>query len=372
MKKIILLGITAGLSLISCAPDSESVQIGTIVGSLPMTPIYPTGNEYSAEKVELGRLLFWDPILSGNKDVACATCHHPNNAYTDNIEISIGVQGTGLSKNRQPGSFAERNSPTIINSGFIGIEADKIDYDPLDTAVFWDSRAESLEEQVLGPIDSHTEMRGDVFAEGEAVTAVIARLNKIQEYKAKFNEVFGTSEITSDLLTKAIATFERSVTATNSRFDQYSRGDSGALTAEEIRGLQAFNESKCNGCHSGPMFSDFELHNLDPGNSSVNPNDDGAGDNKFRTPSLRNVALTSPYMHAGNRTTLEDVVNFYNRLGPNRDPNDEKLNALDFDSDESADLIVAFLQTLTDTDFDKTIPATVPSGLNPGGYINKR
>ena len=366
MKKIIIISAAMGLGLISCAPDAETVSIETRVGALPIMPIEPANNQNSTSKVELGRALFWDPIMSGNKDVACATCHHPDNAYTDNLAISVGVGGQGLGENRTGPILALRNSPTILNKGFIGIDSEGEDYDPLNTIVFWDGRAKSLEEQALGPLGSQEEMRGDVYSEAAAVDSVVARLNNIPAYRDMFLESFGTSEISGDLLGKAIAAFERTLNANNSRFDQYALGDDNALTAEEIRGLQAFNDSKCNECHSGPMFSDFELHNLGvENNQAANPNDNGNGQNQFRTPSLRNVALTSPYMHSGDRPTLESAVNFYNGVDQNLD---EDLQELDFD-DGDTDVIIAFLRTLTDEDFDRTIPTSVPSGLNPGGNI---
>ncbi|APD06765.1 cytochrome-c peroxidase [Flavobacteriaceae bacterium UJ101] len=365
MKKLFLTGILVGLSLVSCTPDAESIAVESRVGSLPLFPIEPDNNITTTEKVALGRTLFWDPIMSGNKDVACATCHHPNNAYADNLPISVGVLGQGLAEDRTGPIFALRNSPTVLNSGYIGIDSEG-DYDPSNTALFWDSRAKSLEEQALGPLDSQTEMRGDVFAPGTAVDSVVARLNKIQEYKTLFASAFGTEEINGERIGKAIAAFERTLTSNNSRFDRYARGDDSALNAEEIRGLQAFNASKCNECHSGPMFSDFKLHNLGVVNNDVaNPNDNGNGQNMFRTPPLRNVALTAPYMHSGVEGTLEEAVGFYDRVDKSLDPDLEKLNL----DDSNQDAIVAFLKTLTDEDFDRTIPTSVPSGLNPGGNI---
>ena len=370
MKKLILIAIP--FFLVACGGSSPvSVDDDEQLGSLPQNVIHPDDNPTSQQKVALGKLLFWDPVLSGNQDVACVTCHHPDHGYAENIDLSIGVGGHGLSENRIGGLLIKRNAPTIINTAFNGLEDDE-EYDPIDAVMFWDNRTESLEAQALEPIKSAEEMRGDFFTEEEIIEEVVGRLTNIPEYLTLFEQAFGSSEINGDRIAKAIAAFERSIVSFNSPFDRYARGDDSALTQQQIRGLNAFIDSGCSGCHSGPMFSDFELHEL-PVDSNRKLQEAGIvdeGENrKFRTPSLRNVALTAPYMHNGTEATLIDAIEFYDDIeNPSNDP---ELSELEFDEveDETIDAIAAFLRALTDESFDKTIPARVPSGLNPGGNI---
>ncbi len=348
----------------SCTPEAEYIPIDDRIGALPKIIIDPINNPTSPEKIALGRALFWDPILSGNKDVACVTCHHPSKGYAEHIDLSLGVGGRGLSENREGGTLVKRNAPTILNTAFNGIGVTGT-YDPLNTVMFWDNRSISLEEQSLGPILSMEEMRGDVYTEENAVAIVSERLSDIPVYVTMFNAAFGTNTIINgDKISKAIAAFERSLVANNSRFDQYARGNTAALTQEEVRGMNAFVEAKCTACHSGPMFTDFELHDLGvPDNSKLAIVDDGIN-GKFRTPSLRNLPQTGPYFHNGTIKTLRDAVGFYNRI----EINDDAARELNFDGD-MIDSIVAFLQALNDDDFDKTIPESVPSGLPVGGNI---
>lgn len=348
-----------------------SIEEDEKLGSLPETIIEPDNNLSTPEKVELGRMLFWDPILSGNQDVACVTCHHPDNAYAENIDLSIGVGGHGLSETRQGGTLVKRNAPTILNTAYNGIDENG-NYNPLNTFMFWDNRAKSLEAQALEPIKSMEEMRGSAFAEDDIIPEIINRLSANVEYTELFENAFGDSEINETRLAQAIAVFERSLVTFNSRFDQYAKGDNSALNQEEIRGLNAFIDAGCSACHSGSMFSDFELHQL-----PIEENEklvaegivDEGVNNTFRTPSLRNVELTAPYMHNGTELTLRQAVTFYDEVSnPGNDPD---LAELDFDEPEDAtiDAIIAFLKTLTDENFDRTIPDRVPSGLQPGGNI---
>lgn len=370
MMKIKKLMVLTSLFILSACGGGSSDPVAVAeedrVGSLPLEIIEPESNPTTDDKVMLGRMLFWDPVLSGNQDVACATCHHPDNAYAEHLDITMGVGGIGLSENRHSGTLAIRNSQTILNTAYNGIDTNG-NYDPENTAMFWDNRVNSLEEQALNPIRSAEEMRGTAFSEEDILEVVINRLASTPKYVLLFEQAFGDSVISETRIAQAIAAFERALLSNNSRFDQYARGDDNALTDQEIRGLNAFNDAGCNVCHVGPMFSDFELHNL-----SVEHNDklaevDNGVDGKFRTPSLRNVALTAPYMHNGTVATLRDAINFYGGIeNPSNDPD---LAQLDFDNDASG-VIEAFLRTLTDENFDKTIPDSVPSGLNPGGDIN--
>jgi cytochrome c peroxidase len=217
------------------------------------------------------------------------------------------------------------------------------------------------------------------------VPAVVARLNANREYRELFAKAFGSPEVTADALAKALATFQRSLTANNSPFDRYMRGDTNAMSASQLRGLRRFERIGCINCHRGPMFSDFKLHVLGvPDNPRLPASDTGAPEAgpdeqyAFRTASLRNLSFTAPYMHSGVFRSLEDVLEFYDdvadRRGRDRNPNvsreqlDPLLRQLRGVDDDDEDLI-GFLEALSDDSFDRTIPARVPSGLAPGGRI---
>ena len=359
--------------IITACGGSEPVSVSEDerLGSLPRFIIEPESNQSNKEKVALGKLLFWDPILSGDRDIACASCHHPSNAYAENIDLSIGVGGIGLSKDRHMGKLIKRNAPTIINTAFNGIDVNN-QYNPSDTVMFWDNRASNLEDQAMAVLLTDVEMRGQNYSEEEIIDELVYRLTENEEYLALFTEAFGDSQITGERIVKAIAAFERSILSFDSPFDRYARGDDSALDSEQIRGLNAFIDAGCNSCHSGPMFSDFELHAL-PISKNKKLIEEGiideGLDGKFRTPSLRNVALTAPYMHNGTENSLIDAISFYDDISnPQNDPD---LGSLDFEDveDETLEAIEAFLEALTDQSFDKTVPESVPSGLNPGGDI---
>ena len=351
--------------LCSCAPEPLSLESPNQLDSLAEIPIFPTDNVSTESKIELGKKLFWDPILSGNKDVACVTCHHPDNAYAEMLDLSIGVGGRGLSEERFGGLLVKRNSFTILNTAH-------------NPTFFWDNRANSLEEQALLPILSAEEMRGNAFEEKDALDSIVNRLNKIPEYRRLFDVAFRDSIVNADNMAKAIASFERSLISSNSPFDRFNNGEEDAMTSLEKRGMLAFVKAGCAECHGGPMFSDFKLHVLTvPENPKLNEIDRGDGGFAFRTPSLRNSGLTAPYMHNGVFKTLEDVLEFYDDVDENSQnrhiPNskrDELLEKLNLEDDEE-DAIIAFLHALSDEDFDKEILLKVPSGLAPGGAINK-
>jgi cytochrome c peroxidase len=361
----------------------------TALSALPLTVTAPADNQTTPEKIELGRLLFWDPILSGNSDVACSTCHHPDFGYAENIDISIGVDGVGLGRARRftPATtipFVQRNSQTILNTAFNGIDAEG-HHDPVTAPMFWDLRAKSLEEQALLPILTFEEMRGHGYSEQEILPEVVNRLGAIPEYRELFAAFGGSEPVNAANLGKALAAFQRTLVANNSPFDRYIRGDSTAMTDLQLRGMREFERVGCINCHSGPMFSDYKLHVLGVGDNFKLPESDVGfeGTYAFRTPSLRNLAYTAPYMHSGILSDLDDVLDFYDRGGRrrgrgrgngganvnlDRDQLDPLFRRLG-DVDDSEREIIAFLGALNDDSFDRTIPASVPSGLNPGGRI---
>ena len=249
----------------------------------------PKDNPLTDDKIDLGRLLFFDARLSANDSVACVTCHVPEKAFTDNSRVSTGING------RQ----GTRNAPTVINR-IAGSEQ------------FRDGRAATLEEQAKGPLISPIEMGMPDYE------AVINKVKNIAGYRVLFERAFDR-EPTIDDLARAIASFERTIVSGNSRWDQYLAGDVAALTEAEIRGLVIFqSKGRCTQCHSGWNFTDEKYHNIgidwdlpepDKGRFNVtnNENDNGA----FRTPTLREVAHTGPYMHDGRFNTLEQVVDYY-------------------------------------------------------------
>jgi cytochrome c peroxidase len=368
--------------------------------------------------VELGRLLFWDPILSGERDTACGTCHHPDFAYGDGRQLSLGTGSVGLGPDRVDRSggripVVKRNSPTILNTAFNGLERgrrrrqpalDPLAVDASRAPMFWDRRVRSLETQALEPIKAFEEMRGSAYPEAVAVDSVVARLRAIPEYVTLFREAFGPSTtIDAARLAAAISAFERSLVAMNSPFDRFRAGDSTALTPQQRRGMDEFDDAGCENCHDGLMFSDFDLESEGVGEHSLLAvPDSGAGRFRFRTPSLRNVALTAPYMHNGTLATLDDVLRFYDE-GRSRNPNvldrgprdgnraaaaagadrpgsgagrvavlSGQFRRVDDMSDQERADIVAFLGALTDEGFDRVIPPRVPSGLPPGGAMSRR
>jgi cytochrome c peroxidase len=259
--------------------------------------------------------------------------------------------------------------------------------------MLWDVRVRSLELQALEPLKAREEMRGDAYSEGTAVASVVTRLRANREYVTLFEEAFGAgTSIDADQLGMAIAAFERRLVAMNSPFDRFRAGDFNALTAQQRRGMEAFEEARCDNCHEGVMFSDFDLHAEGvPEHPRLAQADPGAGRFRFRTPTLRNVSLTAPYMHNGMLATLPDVLRFYNE-GRSRNPNvvdrgddDDRggrrgvagglaslsggFRRVGTMTDSEMRDIIAFLESLADTNFDRTIPARVPSGLPPGGAI---
>jgi cytochrome c peroxidase len=369
----------------SCKKDETTATVvpSTTISNLSnISVLSPSDNLSTDDKIILGKALFWDPILSGGKDVACATCHHPNSAYADGLDLSLGENAVGLGANRHfltPNDVSptKRNSQTVLNSAFNGMD-EKGNYLPENAPMFWDSRAKGLEAQALGPIASFEEMRGHGYAEALALDSAVARLKQIAEYQLLFQKAFGTNQINSGNIAKAIGAFERTLMAYNSPYDKYQRGNLTAMTAQQIQGMQAFKNENCDRCHSGDMFSDYQMHVLSvPDNTKLKVSDSGLnGTYAFRTASLRNVALTAPYMHGGTFQNLTQVWTFYDNVSDGRSQNrnvamsqvDAKVKRGGLNNN-TRDQIVAFLNALTDTNFDKNIPSTVPSKLNPGGNI---
>ncbi|MVM38447.1 cytochrome-c peroxidase [Spirosoma sp. HMF3257] len=382
---LLALLIFFAVAIEACTKDDTSTTITPVLitPDQPTTTSNPVSNSITNDTALLGQALFWDPILSGGHDVACATCHHPTNAYTDGLELSLGANAVGYGQNRRfllPNdvTFTKRNAPTILNTAFNGMNASG-NYVPLTAPMFWDSRTQSLENQVTNPLMTFEEMRGHAYGEAVTLDSLVARLTKIAEYQQLFQNAFGSSKaITAVNISKAISAFERTLIAMNSPYDRYQKGDKTALTEQQIQGMALFKDEGCPICHSGPMFSDYKLHVMSvPDNDKLIHSDEGAGGTyAFRTPSLRNVGLTAPYMHNGVFQTLKQVMKFYDDIGEpiSQNPHvsvqqlDAKIQRIALGNPEQEQLI-SFLNALTDPGFDRTIPVRVPSGLNPGGNI---
>lgn len=389
MMHLILGAAAAALLLGGCGDNSSAAETGGTdliitpqqavahVQALPVAPSAPP-----PDQVALGRLLFWDPVLSVQQDIACASCHHPDFDYSDGLFASRGTGASGLSTGRHGGRITARNSPSVINTVFNGLGAGGT-LSQAEAPMFWDSRQQSLELQAEQPLLSAIEMRGETVAEDAVMPLLLSRLNANTEYSQLFSSAFSTpnsAPITRQQLLTAIAQFERSLVSNNSPFDRFMRGDSSALTDRAQRGLKGFIDVGCSACHSGPMFSDFQLHVLGAPDHLQNPNgvDTGAEERfAFRTPSLRNSANTAPYAHSGTRESLDDMLGFYVALSRSVSHHsqvpaaelDAKAIALDR-VDSVKDDIVVFLQALNDPDFDREIPGSVPSGLAVGGAIH--
>ncbi|MES1227165.1 MAG: parallel beta-helix domain-containing protein, partial [Armatimonadota bacterium] len=309
------------------------------------------------EKVELGKLLFFDPILSGQNDMSCAHCHHPDHGFSDGRKLSMGFGGTGVGPARSGGDVLGRNSPTLWNAAYQKWQ-------------FWDGRADNLEAQAKGPITNEHEM-------GEKPDVLVKELRAIPEYVTAFQKVFGGSPdeaVTFDNVAKAVAAFERTLLSLNSKFDRYAAGDSEALNEQERAGMKVFRslKTRCFECHNFPTFADDTFRVI--GVPDNGPRDRGrAGvpgegpDGAFKTTSLRNIALTAPYMHNGAFDTLEEVIKFYAKGAGRAEQNppagiDDKIGKFDITDAEIAEL-VAFLKALTDTSLQPDPPSHVPSGL---------
>jgi parallel beta-helix repeat protein len=317
-------------------------------------------NSTTKEKIELGRLLYFDPVLSGDNTQSCATCHHPDLGFSDGRHTSMGVGGTGVGPDRVGGKEVKRAAPTIWNAAF-------------NHKQFWDGRAEDLEDQARFPITSADEMNQDP-------EELVRELKVIPEYVQLFTQAFGGSggsAVTFDNVTFAIAAFERTLLSDNSPFDTYAAGDSTALTAQQRHGLTLFRslKTRCFECHGFPTFANPDFKVIGVPAMPGQPQDPGRGEieggepyqNAFKVPTLRNVALTAPYMHNGRFRTLEEVIDFYANGGGKGQgldlPNlDDKIRRFTLTQQEKNDL-VAFLHALTDESKKPAIPEKVPSGL---------
>ena len=326
-----------------------SLQNSGVGGLKSALPIPRDG--FTPQQIDLGRLLFFDPVLSKDGSVSCATCHNPYKGFADGMPVTVGVGG----------ALQTRSAPSLWNVAYFN-------------SFFWDGRSHTLEEQMQGPMYSSIEM-------GNTREQLLTSINEINNYKILFQEAFPNSknEISLDEIYTSIAAFESSLISLNSRYDQYAHGFADALDANEIEGLNIFRSfvARCSECHTPPLFTnqqiavigvpELEGNPLDPG--AETPNNDMSMRGGFKVPSLRNIANTAPYMHSGSKETLRDAAEFYNLGRGHAIPEEEEL-ILHWHiwepnlTDDEIDRLVDFMNTLTDESFLPKIPQEVPSGLS--------
>jgi len=325
-----------------------SLQDAGVGGLKTGLPAFRDG--FTPREIDLGRYLFFDPALSANDRVACVSCHSPARGFSDSRGRSVGVGG-------QP---VKRNAPSLWNVGFL-------------QRFFWDGRAGSLEEQMRGPLYGPAEM-------ATTPARLVARLSGIPAYRTLFAQAYpdAAAGIRNEHVYRALAAFESSLVSLNSRYDLYAHGVSDALSAREIEGLNVFRSfvARCAECHTPPLFTNQQIAVIGMPEPGDRPLDPGAGAianepmlrGGFKVPSLRNVALTGPYGHAGQFASLRETVAFYTGGRGHAVPRGEQLRIhwhiwepkL---SNEELDRLVDFLGALTDESFRPATPEVVPSGL---------
>ncbi len=325
----------------------EDVGVGGLKTALPKIR-----DGFSPQQIDLGRYLFFDPVLSLDSSISCASCHQPNKGFADGLPFSIGIKGRKVS----------RSAPSLWNVAFLN-------------KFFWDGHSKSLEEQMQGPLYSINEM-------GTNPKLLLYTINNIPEYQRLFLEAFPNKKqknVSLNEIYNALAAFECSLISLNSRYDQYAHGYHKALNQTEIEGMNVFRSfvARCAECHTPPLFTNQQIDVIGIPNNGEFPFDKGAEltskdstlRGAFKVPSLRNVELTAPYEHNGVFKTLEEATKFYTK-GRGHAVSDSLNLILHWHiwepnlKDEEIDKIVAFLKTLTDESFKPEIPKVLPSGLS--------
>lgn len=331
------LGILALLILLiisACAIndiDSNPLHVWLLPDQVPE----PEDNPITLEKIELGKMLFFDPRLSGDGNMSCASCHSPVFGWSDGLATAKGFQSMVLG----------RASPTVVNTAYNSIQ-------------MWDGRKKSLEDQAMGPMQSHEEMNMNI-------PKLMAFLNN-SEYKNYFERAFPGEEVGELTLAKALATFERTIVSRDSPFDKWIRGDEKAMTAQQIRGFELFvdpDKGNCAVCHSAPNFTDDGFHNIGLASFGAENPDLGRYAEKpirlmkgaFKTPTLRDINLTAPYFHDGSASTLKEVIEHYAQGGVVKSNLSPNMKALALTDSEKQD-IEAFLNALTTPPQPFTLP----------------
>jgi cytochrome c peroxidase len=334
---VIVVLLLAGVSLgLASQRGDEPVSLRPPQG-LPQFDV-PDDNPLTAAKVALGKQLYFDKRLSVDNSVSCASCHDPSKGWSNGEAVAAGVQGRR----------GARNSPTILNAAY-------------HTFQFWDGRAGSLEEQAIGPILNQIEMGMP------SIAALEEKLNAIAGYRREFQEVF-QGPATAENVARAIAAFERTLLAGEAPYDRFRAGDKVALSESAQRGLKLFfGKAHCAACHAGPNFTDNAFHNIGVGMERPDPDSGRQAVSKllgdrgtFKTPSLRDISRTAPYMHDGRLKTLEDVVEFYNKGGFKNPQLDEEIYPLKLTDRDKQDLITFLIEGLTSDAYPEIAPPQLP------------
>lgn len=301
---------------------------------LPKRVPYPRKNKPTKARVALGKMLFFDPRLSGDGNMSCATCHNPLLGWSDGLPTAKGFKSKVL----------DRATPTIINTAYNSIQ-------------MWDGRKHSLEDQAMGPMEATVEMNMDT-------DKLFKWLTKNDTYRRAFKRAYPGMAINADTVSKAIASYERTILSRNSRFDKWLKGNKKAMTRQEIRGFKLFvGRAGCADCHSAPNFTDDGFHNIglksfgeenpDMGRYAQRPVKLMKG--AFKTPTLRDITRTAPYFHDGSATTLEEVVAHYDKGGEIKTNLSPSMKKLDLCTSEKDDL-VAFMKALTSPYIHVSLP----------------
>lgn len=308
MKDILRLSnLAVSILLASCAPEPSSDLLSELATWPQME--FPTDNEPDAQKIGLGERLFFDPIVSIDSSISCASCHKEVYGFADDVAISPGVEGR----------LGKRNSPSLWNVG----------YQPY---FMREGGVPTLEMQVLVPVQEHSEMAFNMVL-------LAQRLNANTAYKNDFLEAFGDSA-SAYTITRALAQYERTLIQEPTAFDEYVKGDNGALSVAAKKGFELFyGKAGCDGCHSGPLMTNFGFNN---NGTQIGPDDygraeltlDSADFYLFKVPSLRKVALTAPYMHDGSLASLRDVLEQYNQGGVGHDYTSDGIEPLNLNESE--------------------------------------
>jgi len=326
-----------------CALLTLLFATAAVADELPKLPLglkpvpVPTDNPQTPEKVALGKQLYFDPRLSCDDTTSCASCHDPKKGWSNSANFATGVRG-------QKGG---RSAPTIINAAYSDLQ-------------FWDGRAFRLEGQALGPIQNPIEM-------DHKLEDCVAKLNKVPGYRSQFQKIFGT-DVTPESVAKAISAFERTVLSGNAPYDRFKAGDANALSPSAQRGMKVFfGKGHCSACHTGANFTDQAFHNVGV-NINVRKPDLGrfevtkvVGDKgSFKTPTLREIARTAPYMHDGSMKALEEVVDHYIKGGTPNDQLDEEIFPIKMTPEEKADLVIFLKEGLSSPDYPDIPPPQLP------------
>ena len=332
-RYVSLVVIIANGLLASQAVLAEDLKPPRGLNAVPM----PKDNPSSPEKIELGKQLYFDKRLSADDTVACSSCHDPKKGWSNGEKTASGVGG-------QRGG---RSSPTVLNTAYQVFQ-------------FWDGRAGSLEQQAVGPIANPIEMN-------LPLETAVKKIGAIKGYQAQFQKVFG-QPVSADNIGKAIAAFERTVLSGDAPYDRLRAGDESAMSIQAWEGMQLFfGKAHCSSCHSGPNFTDNGFHNLgvsfkvekpDLGRFEISKMEGDKG--AFKTPTLRDIGRTAPYMHDGSLATLEEVVEYYDKGGTPNDYLDEELFPLKLTAEQKSALVAFLKEGLASKSFPDVEPPKLP------------